>query len=398
MRFAFVSDVFPPSWSGQAVMIGRLLGGIDPSRYCLVSSLPEDPPPGGQSPQRPLPATHHRLGGRTVVTGGRSSALRNVAKGATFAVELVRRATAIARVVRRERCTAVVACSGGGDPLNLPGAYLASRLTGTAFYPYLFDDYSRLWAGPRLRVVARVLEPAVLKGAAGLVAPNEFLRDELNRRYGVNATVIHNPCDISEYDGPPPSRGDDGVRMVYTGAVSESHYDALLSAVAGVELLGRPDVRLHVYTAQSARQLADEVGIRGPVVFHQHEPPGAMPGVQRTADILLLPLAFRSPYPNLIRTSAPAKMGEYLAARRPVLVHAPRDSFVSHYFRRHECGLVVDEPSPALVAEAIGRLLDDEPLRRTLAENAWQRAKADFDVSVARSTFAQLLALPRATA
>ncbi|HYE16132.1 MAG TPA: hypothetical protein VD968_16965 [Pyrinomonadaceae bacterium] len=105
-------------------------------------------------------------------------------------------------------------------------------------------------------------------------------------------------------------------------------------------------MKLHAYTTQRAEELAGR-GIGGPaVVFHPHLSVAEMPGVQRRADLLFLPLAFESPYPDLVRTSAPVKFGEYLASRRPVLVHAPPRSFISWYCREHDCGLVVDESDP----------------------------------------------------
>jgi glycosyltransferase involved in cell wall biosynthesis len=113
--------------------------------------------------------------------------------------------------------------------------------------------------------------------------------------------------------------------------------------------------------------------------------------VQRRADLLFLPLAFDSPYPVLINTSCPSKMGEYLASGRPVLVHAPAGSFVAWYFKKYECGLVVDEPDPAKLAAAVGRLLTDNDLRRRLGHRARERARADFSVPVARATFEGLM-------
>ena len=120
-----------------------------------------------------------------------------------------------------------------------------------------------------------------------------------------------------------------------------------------------------------------------------------MPRIQRQAQVLFLPFAFHSPYPEVVRTSAPAKMAEYLAARRPILVHAPADSFVSHYFKRHGCGIVVDEPQPAAVAQALARILDDGALREQLSASAWQRACEDFHPDRARIALAQLVGLGR---
>ena len=82
-----------------------------------------------------------------------------------------------------------------------------------------------------------------------------------------------------------------------------------------------------------------------------------------------------------------------MAARRPVLVHAPPDAFVSKYFREHNCGLVVDRDDPKLLARQLGRLLDDPTLGSQLAENAWQRALVDFNLETAQRKFAQIMKL-----
>ena len=137
-------------------------------------------------------------------------------------------------------------------------------------------------------------------------------------------------------------------------------------------------------------QLAEK-GIRGPVVCHKPLAMEEMPRVQSEASVLFLPLAFDSPYPVVVRTSAPTKMGEYMAARRPVLVHAPPDSFIAHYFRRHECGVVVDRLDPSLLAREVGRILEDAGLRERLAARASEQARQDFDIAASRAKFWGLL-------
>lgn len=109
----------------------------------------------------------------------------------------------------------------------------------------------------------------------------------------------------------------------------------------------------------------------------------------RRADILFLPLAFDSHFPELIRTSCPMKTGEYLASGRPILVHAPAGSFLDWYFTRHECGVVVSERDPEVLAEAIRRIRDNVELRERIGRNARARALADFDLEPARKAFVE---------
>jgi len=87
----------------------------------------------------------------------------------------------------------------------------------------------------------------------------------------------------------------------------------------------------------------------------------------------------------------PGKMGEYLASGRPILVHGPSDSFITSYFRQHECGLVVDENDPAQLARAIDSLLNDADLRKRLGARARHRAWTDFDLVKEKARFTELL-------
>jgi len=400
MKFALVSHILPPSRSGQAMVIYRLLRDLDPDNYCLLSQ--QDCEAGTQQNNytERLPGRYYRLLPEFRIARGYRFGLQwvriilNSILRVILLPSVVLRGRQIAEIMRREHCDAVVACTG--ELWNLPAGYLASRLVGVPFFPYLFDYYSYQWIEPGARFLAQRLEPILLKGATGIIAPNEFLRDALRRRYGVEATVIRNPCDIAEYEALPNdalTMNSDEIRIVYTGAVYEAQYDAFRNLLAAIELLERPTVKLHLYTAQSPRAL-DRKGISGPVVYHGHQPLSAIPGIQRQADLLFLPLAFNSSYPaEIIRTSAPGKMGEYLAARRPILVHAPPDSFVVWYFRQHECGLVVDQSDPVKLAQAIERSLTDASLRQRLSVRAWKRAQSDFSISAAQASFAKLIKL-----
>ena len=396
MKFALVSHVLPPAGSGQAMLIYQLLKGLDPDQYCLISQRTFLTRDYLGEYQEPLPGRHYQLPLEVLMRGLRFGLARPRMR-LNMPIGTVERGLRIAAIIRRERCEAVLAFTG--NIVDLPASYLASRLSGVPFYAYICDYYSeREYGSPLERAFVKRAEPIVLRGAAGVITTNEMLHESLYRRYGVASTMIHHPCDLAQYEptsGADPGECGDEVRIVYTGAIYEAHYDAFHNLLAAIAALGRPQVRLHVYTAQAPAELVAK-GLRGPIVLHEHQVAAAMPGIQQGADILFLPLAFNSPYPKLIETAAPFKMGEYLASGRPILVHAPHDSFIAWYFRHHDCGLVVDEPDPAALARALERLATDGELRRRLGVNARARAEANFSVGIARDTFATLLQLREA--
>lgn len=399
MKFALISNVLPPSESAQAAIIHRLLRDLDPDSYCLLSSrdYTADTRPNYTGK---LAGKRYYLAPTFRLTRGYRFGLKRLRESINPIIELPARARGIARILRREKCDAVVVCTGGNEILDFPAGYLASRLVGARFYAYLLDQYFHMVAHMLGKHFLQLLEPWLLKGASVVIAPNEFLRDELRRRHHIEPVLIHNPCDLSVYDGPLEEEAElDGsaqdhneIRIVYTGGVGSLHYDAIRNLLRAIETLDRKNVKLHLYTAQPLYDL-DRVGIRGPMVYHEHEPVSAMPSIQRRADILFLPLAFNSAHPEIVRTAAPGKVGEYLAARRPILVHAPADSFIAWYFRLYECGLVVDQDDPALLARALDLLLNDATLRERLSARARERAEVDFSLPKARTQFAELLGL-----
>ena len=392
MKFALVSNVLPPSESAHAAIIYRLLRDLDPETYCLLSSADYTNNNGPNYTGR-LQGAYYHLPPSFQFTRGNRFGLQSLREKLNLAIGVVLRSRTISRILKREKCDTVIVCTGGREILDFPAAYLASRFTGVRFYAYLLDQYSHMVSYVLGNSFLRQFESRILKGATKVIVPNEFLRDELRRRFNVEAVVIHNMCDLEPYEHAPENESNESgeTQIVYTGGIGPLHYDAFRNLLAAIRLLERKDVRLHLYSPQPRADIESE-GIVGPeVIFHEHQPVSTMPEIQQRADILFLALALNSQHPDIVRTAMPGKMGEYLASGRPILVHAPSDSFVASYFRDHKCGLVVDQNDPAQLAHAIDSLLNDADLRKTLGARARDRARTDFDQVKERARFTELL-------
>ncbi len=396
-KFAFISLGLPPSQSGQSLAVYHLLREFDPEAYCLITlknfhlyGCLGNCSEKLKAPLRFVYPEYQVV--RGLVTVAAKLRLRFL-----LSILLRLRIYQYKRIIRANKCSVVVGCTG--DLLDPPAAFFASRALNLPFILYAFDYYSRQWPDPFLRSFADEQEKTIVHEAAGIIVPNECLGKEFSRRYGVIPTVIHNPFDRSGYEKniyALPDAGENSAEktIVYTGAVYEAHYSAFRNLIEAIKSTGIPGLALHLYTPQSEAHL-EMNGITGPVVIHRNLPNDRMPGIQRRADLLFLPLAFASEYPDIIRTSAPGKIGEYLASGTPVLVHAPKDSFVSWFFSRYQCGMVVNDDDPAPLSEALKILLSDCGLRETITRNACERAGSDFDARNAREKFENLVsALP----
>ena len=212
VKLAVLSHSLPPSPYGQATMLYRLLRNFDPNDYCLLSRENYDSFSYIQntssksvptaSPR--LPAKYYHLPQAIQLKRPNRLRLRVLREGINVLLSVFQRARNIVRIIKEEKCGAILACSG--DLYDLPAGYFASRWTRIPFFAYFFDDYVYQWTKRLYRYFARCVEPLILKGATGVIVPNEALCNEYLRRYKIKPMIIHNPYEISvngeEYDIP----------------------------------------------------------------------------------------------------------------------------------------------------------------------------------------------------
>ena len=281
------------------------------------------------------------------------------------------------RILQENQVDAIIGCSG--NPFDLPASYLAARRLKIPFVAYLFDDPVYQWEGGAYRSLARLSERLWSRGAAALIAPNEVLARDLKKRLPrhkiyivrnpVDSTIVRAAVDVDQLPAERSSNDASLRRLVYTGSVYSAQASSFRNLVAALDKLQGRFV-IDVYTGQHDSDLVSKDLASPHVVVHPQISHATAIALQKTADVLFLPLAFDSPIPEVIRSSAPAKLGEYLASERPILVHAPAGSFVTELIRDGEAGVVVDTPDPQRLAEALLRIAGDEALRRRIVANA----------------------------
>ncbi|MDI6877676.1 MAG: glycosyltransferase [Methanomicrobiales archaeon] len=393
MKFTLISSALPPSASGQAIVLYNLLKDYPAEKYSLITQ--RDYYHYRYTPRitEYLPAKYHFLQPEQQMIRCIISASGRVgASSLVLSTFLALRKKQIKSIIKKESSERVVVCTA--DLFNLPAVHLSCTELKVPYFVYMFDHYSNQWIQPQLKIFAQRYEQQILEAAAGVIFPNEFLAN-FYKKFKVNDIVLHNPCDLSRYarSGFSKSALSNGKMILYTGHIYEAHYAAFRNLIEAIRLLKREDITLQIYTVQRMSHLQKE-GIKGPhVAINPPISDHLIPQIQAEADILFLPLSMNSSYgKEVINTSAPGKMGEYLASGTPILVHAPKDSFVSWYFRTYNCGLVVDEENPKSLADGIVTLLEDDSIRNKFQNNALERARIDFDLEKIKKHFFGLIA------
>ena len=202
---------------------------------------------------------------------------------------------------------------------------------------YYSEPLWRLW-------VDRLLERRALSSAAGLVTVTLGWAEALRRRYRQPISCIFNGYVAEDFpaqpSGPPPG---DVVSIVYTGTLYSGDRDpsALFSAI---NLLGaeRDRVVVHFYgpPREQVQGFAMAHGVVDRVFVHDPVSYKACLALQTSADILLL-LQWN---PKQDEGHVPAKLFEYLGARRPILLLGYEHGEPAEIIRKRGAGFVADDP------------------------------------------------------
>ncbi len=104
----------------------------------------------------------------------------------------------------------------------------------------------------------------------------------------------------------------------------------------------------------------------------------------RKYDLIALTHGFSGDYGDVeYRTIFPTRTIPMLLAGRPILVHSPPDSFLTHFFRTSNAGAVVDTPANSEIKFALDRIRSDSIFRKNLIENASKASARFFGINVA---------------
>jgi glycosyltransferase involved in cell wall biosynthesis len=290
------------------------------------------------------------------------------------------------KIIKKEKIELLLGYSDHGPALT--STYLLHKLTKKPFCLHFYDLYHGNNFPWFFTAVAYFLEPKLFRCAERISVMSEALAEHYRNKYHRNVTVLHNAVPLDSLRRPEPIQvHPDPYKIVYTGTVVWAQVDAIRNLVAAVQSFSSPEVVLYLYTPHEKQFLESQGVCESDRVILARGLPHEMAAIQASADILFLGLSFDTRYPLLINTSSPGKTYEYLTSGRPILVHAPKESYIVSYAREHGFAHVVDENSIAALKSGILRVMSDRDYSRWLVSNACNTARLYHD---ARKTAAQL--------
>ena len=275
------------------------------------------------------------------------------------------------RLAQKHRCESILSVFPKEEPL-LTG-YLAARAIGARFYPYFHNVYLENRAGVARRF-ARWLQSRAFRRAAHVFVMSEGMMELYRQRYPdlKCSALLHSFNEPLPQFEPPPHAGRP-LRLMVCGSINDSCRDAASRFSRAVRAL--PETHLTFLTGTPRSELA-KAGLLGERIEVETVSRDDVLAQLRTAAIVLLPHGFSGPAAQEeYDTIFPTKTIEYLICGRPILAHAPKESYLARFLRKADCALLVDSPDIDELTVAIRRLGTDSDFRARLVRNALRAAE-----------------------
>lgn len=214
---------------------------------------------------------------------------------------------------------------------------------------------------------------------------------EYNQRYGKSFTAFYNPTIL-------PKSGVTNVivrhDITYVGKIWLHNSEAIkdfIEALLAYNRQGKKAV-LNIYTGTSVQALSSLGIIQSEsVIIHPPVNNSEIPSILSASGALLLPISVNKAAAAFAKYSMSTKMGEYMAARRPVIYYGPENIAMIELIQKEKTALCVTNRDCKLLVNTIEMALDNDEACKPMISRAFKLAKEKFDKEAVSEKFRMLL-------
>lgn len=359
-KILFISHYFPPLIGGSSVLMGALVKPFPKGSIHIIRGQPHNAPIDINF-QIEHPQTIVKLPNFYKRDGNRLLPLLYLA--------FICKALRIRKIFR---FNAIFVC--WPTHWHLEFAFRLSKLLKLPLYVYMHD----MWADNRKTVIRRSLaslfEKRILKHAKMVYAITEEAAAHFEKKYDVVCKKLEHSLDWNSVKNKNrflKKREHENFNIVHLGGIySMMNQDSVIRINDAVQLMPKAHMWVHL----QERDDLSELGLIGERLTKKPLKKEEVIEHLEKADIVCLPLSFDSWAKTEINTVFPTRCLEFFICGRPILVHAPKESFLAKDARKKGWGFVIDTPNVKAISDAIEKLLSDESLQRNLVAAAWKEA------------------------
>lgn len=273
---------------------------------------------------------------------------------------------------------------------SVVAAFLAARQLRLPFYLYLQD----LWLenespGTARRKFAETWEPIVLKEATRVICMTEAAQRFYEQKYGIKTFLLPHSIPESEFaDAPrtltPPNMPNP--TAVFMGAIGPKfNMDALRVLTRASEKF--PEKYQLVFSTPEKVEHLKKLGIWSTRLHVTYVPRPQVKKFLSDSHVLIAPISHKNCTLEEVNTIFSTKLLDYMLSGRPIIVYAPKKSYLAEYASEKGWAYVVTEDSPQALSDAIVKVIEDQELSRKLVGAALEVARTRGSLPVAQELF-----------
>jgi glycosyltransferase involved in cell wall biosynthesis len=254
--------------------------------------------------------------------------------------------------------------------------------------PERLADALRVDSLTRSRIVDEFDRTIVLAERVGVASA--AMREEYLRKYGIGSGVLIQGVDRSWLRPPAREYADSqSFTIGFAGSLyAFAEFEALISALTlGDWRIDGREVTLRILG--HSVQLESDVGVRIEWLGWRSQL-DTIDALSR-ADLCYVPYWFNEAYRVPARLCFPNKIATYLAAGRPLFVHAPRGTSPVLFTEKYGLGLCCNSLDPGLILASLSELLTDPAEYGIMAQASAAAIEAELSMTVFIERFAQLM-------
>ncbi len=264
--------------------------------------------------------------------------------------------------------------------------YFLSKTTKKPYTVFLFDLYRGSFYPFPGNILADIFEKRILKEAEKIIVTNQGAKDFYIKRYGnifsEKIFVVHNSIFpepylplITPYQPKPP------YKILFTGRIYWPQIRSLQNLVKAVNEINDLDIKLDIYCPNASDYLKKIGIVENDKIKISVASPQDIPKIQSQADILFLPLSWKTKSQAIIDTATPGKFTDYLIAGRPMLIHAPASSYLVKYARENNVAAIVDQENIQDLKNTIKKVVKDVVFSQEIIRNAQRLFFENHDIN-----------------
>jgi len=369
-KILFFSSYYPPNISGSSTIIYNLVNSLDPKNIFGVVTCAMS-----------LNDKNHSENGINIYKIFNYQYLIN-SRMTFFSRRLLfsHEKNKIINIIKNQNITHIIGVYPDLDFIQL--AMTVAKECKIKFYPYLHDTIVEALNHKIYKPLAKKVQKQIFLNSAKIFVMSDGIKQLYKKKYNIDSIpLLHtyseeikqhiNKKDITNsffWGGSIYTLNTNSVKRIYQ-ICNEINYTLLLSAATSY---------------QNMRNLGFKMDNIKILPFLERK--NFLKKIQNQK-ALILSIDWpdeTSIHKDELSTVFPTKTIEYLLSGRPIIVHCHEDYFLSKFFKKNNCGLVINTRDINLIKNQVIKFLEDKIEQNKMILNALKVVK-QFHISKAKS-------------